>query len=348
MTVWDELAAVTDRARQEGLRLEAALQDCQRSNTALRSEVEGLRTHAAQLEAELRECRARASKVDLGLWPAGPDYETLLADEAAIRRKASAFRERGGRGGLTTPLYKAGMVRAVSEGRNAQLELNCRLRTSNDYVPFAEVLSGRYDAQLRQRAAEAKALPGGPWLFELQSEADLEAHNSGTPREYRAFCRYVRRLFEAEGVTNLLYTTSLLTRQYERGGWERWIDLDVIDVIAVDGYSTPSMTFGGRTPGVRRELAEIAGPCLVVAHSVGRPMAVCETGCQEDLRDPAYKPGWYARALAWVKANRAEIVSVTWNTSADGPGDVTLTWHPNSSPASLEAFRALAASPVWR
>jgi hypothetical protein len=159
------------------------------------------------------------------------------------------------------------------------------------------------------------------------------------------FCRRVRRIFEAEGVTNVLYVASLLRRAYERGRADRWIDPDVIDVVGVDGYSTPTLAFRGTGPGMRASPEDIAGAALVYARALGKPLIVCETGSQEDVRDPGYKPSWYREWTRFIDENRAELLAVVWNTSSDGPGDSRLTWSPESSPAALEAFRsALAAS----
>jgi len=134
--------------------------------------------------------------VHLGLWPGdvglGNDYQTLVATEAKLGRAFTAYRERGGRGSLNTPLYKPGMALAVNGGRMASLELNCRLDTQDNYIPFTRVLRGEFDAELRQRAAEAVALSGGPHLCELQSEANLSKHNSGTPEDMGSATKSLR------------------------------------------------------------------------------------------------------------------------------------------------------------
>ncbi len=275
--------------------------------------------------------------IDIGCWPPGPDYSELLAAEKLIGRKFKVFRERGGRGSLDTPAYKSGMVKAVAAGRKASLELDPRLGGSapDDYVSYASVLSGRYDDLIHERAREVKALAGGAHLLELSSEANIPAHDSGSPADYQRYCAHVRRIFVAEGALNVLYATSLIWAEYAKGHGDDWIDPSVIQVAAADGYSKPAT-------GRAKSFGQMFDPCRAFAQDRGLLWYVTETGCQEAPGDPTYKASWLMGALGYCKAISSKPLGVVYNNSADGEGG----WPIDTSAAALSAFKIWAHDPV--
>jgi hypothetical protein len=69
---------------------------------------------------------------------------------------------------------------------------------------------------------------------------------------------------------------------------------------------------------------------------------ITETGCLEDHNDPARKAEWFKDADAWLHAHPDIRAFVYFNTTVRWP------WWVDTSPQSLQAFRALAHDPLLR
>lgn len=287
-----------------------------------------------------------AGQTEWGGW-----RDTALHAEQVQGRRSDAIRERGDRGSLDTPAYSAALKALVDQGRLASLEINCRVGNQANYVTFTEGMSGMYTANVRANAQQIKALGFGPGgakhLFEIQSEADLAKHDSGGPDGNRAFQRYVRGIFEAEGVDNVLYVCSLIQGGYGSNPLE-WIDTGVIDVYGADGYSKPASAKAGKAgPGAKQSFESMFDACRRLAEADGKLWAVMESGCEEDPDDPAYKAAWTADKQAYCEAHSGRLAAVCDNYSVDGFLGAQAPWFFDTSPKALEAHRAWIGSPIW-
>ncbi len=276
--------------------------------------------------------------IELGLWPDGPDYRNLLQAEQQLGRKFGAFRERG-RHSLQHPLYSSDMVQSVKAGRRALLEINCRVGGSGKdaYISFTRGMSSEFTPRYREFARQLRALPTarGPHLLELQSEANIDKHFSGSITDYHRWCRHVLNILRSEGADNFLAVCSITRGCYPSG--EGWVDPSIHDVAGVDGYSKPRL--GGFA---MKPFSDVGGPCRQFANANGMRWGVFETGCQE--AGGSYKADWINSMTSWMVGNGSRCEVAVWNHSNDSEGG----WRYDTSSSSLSAFRQMASSSIWR
>ena len=72
------------------------------------------------------------------------------------------------------------------------------------------------------------------------------------------------------------------------------------------------------------------------------PAMIAETGCLEDPADPGRKAAWFKQADGWLHTHPNVKAFVYFNTTVRWP------WFVDTSPQSLEAWRALANDPLLR
>jgi hypothetical protein len=285
----------------------------------------------------------------LGIWPDSPDHQQLLAFEAEFGITYGLYRERGGIGKLDSKLLK---VPGDFVGRRNSANLSCSIgtvSTGTAGVPFADVAAGKYDAVIDAYAIDLIAMIAanpGPHFFELQSEANI-VNPPGQPDsgswwpDGQAMFRHVVERWRKAGIRkrNLKFVLTLTQGLYQpdrRTGAvaaDTWFAglTDVIDVVGVDGYSKPV------TMGRAHLWADMFDAAVAFATKLGKPLAICETGCEDDPAHPETKVQFYTDALAWTKLKRPSVVVFT----ADGE------WNPHTSRTSLGAYRTLVTDPVW-
>jgi hypothetical protein len=271
-----------------------------------------------------------------GCWPDGPDYSTMLQLESRLGSKFGAFRERGAKD-LNRPLYTDDMVKAVQGGRQASLEINCRVN-KQQYISYDRVISGEFDAQIRANARQARALSiaNGKHLIELQSEVSTPGHVSGPPEKYKAFCARIDRLFREEGARDrVLFVLSNPRPTWLRDESRAHIS-PVHDVFAADGYGTTLNDNG---------FASIATAVRATAASYGKKWGVFETGVQENIAGG--KPNWLNGLGTFVEQYAGSCVGVFYNHSSDSGGPGFGNWWLDSSSASLTAARQLMSRSFW-
>lgn len=298
-----------------------------------------------------------------GIWaggetPYGGWWKASQWVEQKLGRHFRMIRGRGGNGCLNTFMYNNDLKTAVAEGRIASLEINCRNDDAHGYVPYSVFQTGdarytaaQYMTMLRERARETKALGlganGEKHLMEIQSEADLADHYSGTSAEAREWQRLVRRIFTEEGATNVLFAASLQQGRYRDGSADEWIDLDATDIVTVDGYDKP-WTYPLKD---RQSFEWMFAPCRTWAKAHNKLWAVTETGVEESRTDPAYKANWY-RAAGDYLSRVGDCYAVVWNYSSDGP--FTGNWYfdkktdETDCPTCWTGFTDMMALLVWK
>lgn len=213
---------------------------------------------------------------------------------------------------------------------------------------LGDILSGRFDAMIRERARDVRAL-GAPvflrWGWEMNGNwsAHDGSHNTedgatNGPRLYVAAWRHIHDLFDAEGATNAVWVWSPNAGDVPDAAWNHWTRYypgdRYVDWVGIDGYNWgTSQSWSSWTP-----LASLVRP-IYDDYAARKPIMVAETASAETGGD---KAGWLDAARAALKSRFPAVAALVYfdqNKETD--------WSVTSSPAALRSFRALAADPYF-
>jgi hypothetical protein len=207
-----------------------------------------------------------------------------------------------------------------------------------------DILSGRFDAMIRQRASDVRAL-GAPvflrWGWEMNGDwaSHDGSHNndSGTtdgPQKYVAAWRRIHDLFAAEGTTNAVWVWSPNATDVPAASWNHWTRYypgdAYVDWVGIDGYN-----WGTTQPWSSwTSLASLLQP--VYADYAGRkPIMVAETASAEQGGD---KAAWLDAARSALESRFPAVAALVYFETVK-----EADWTVRSSPRALASFRALAA-----
>lgn len=128
-----------------------------------------------------------------------------------------------------------------------QLTENGNMELFNAASPLLGVLSGKYDAILRDMAQKLRDF-GHPVLFRLNNEMNSDwtswsgVVNLSDPELYGAAWRYVYDLFDREGAHNLIWVWNPNDRDFPPAGWNSflayWPGNGYVHMLGVTGYNT--------------------------------------------------------------------------------------------------------------
>lgn len=185
---------------------------------------------------------------------------------------------------------------------------------------LSNINAGKFDTIIKNWATSIKAL-GFPIYLRFAHEMNGDWYpwgntNGNKAGEYIAAWSHVRNIFDAAGVTNVVWV------------WSPNVDFPItpyypgdssVDWIAVDGYnwdtSTPEQVFGKTFDQVR-------------ALAPAKPVMIGETGCPEY----SGKPAWIKSFFAMLKARNIKgFVWFNYNKEQN--------WRTDSSTAALAAFK---------
>ncbi|MGH2586244.1 MAG: glycoside hydrolase family 26 protein [Dehalococcoidia bacterium] len=206
------------------------------------------------------------------------------------------------------------------------------------------IVTGNHDAYIRRWAAAAAAW-GQPLYLRFAHEMNGTWYpwspglNGNTSADYIAAWRHVHGIFQQEGAGNVRWVWSPNVLTHGAGPFTEVYPGDAyVDWVALGGYN-----FGPTQPyQVWRSLAEVFGHSYdALAAMTSKPMMIAETASAEIGGN---KAGWITRGLlSEVPSRLPRVRAVIWfheNKEAD--------WRINSSPATLTAFRQVAASASYR
>ncbi len=209
------------------------------------------------------------------------------------------------------------------------------------YAP-ARIAAGAYDPYIRRAAREAAAF-GQPFFLRFAHEMNGSWYQWGanvdgnTPEDYIAMWRHVVAIFREEGATNVRWVWS--PNVYGSGGVKpfapyypgnRWVDF-----VALDGYN-----WGSTEPPGWQSFAKIFGLSYsALAALTTKPMMIAETASAEAGGD---KASWTREILTVLPAQMPRVRALVWFDQ-----DKETDWRIDSSPATNQAFRELAASPLF-
>jgi hypothetical protein len=201
-----------------------------------------------------------------------------------------------------------------------------------------DIVSGRYDAQVRARAAAIRAL-GRPVLLEWRWEMDRPnlAGEVGTATEYVAAWTHLRALFAAVGATNASWVWCPTADGFGPGGDAATFypgDAQV-DWLCADAYPGPH----------RRSFAAVVGPFLDWAAGHAKPVVIGEYGAPDSWGSTA-RAGWLRAATATIKAH-PQIRAACYYDSDPVRDRPVENYALEDDPAALDAFTAMARDPYF-
>ncbi|MFV2174454.1 glycosyl hydrolase [Actinomadura sp. LOL_011] len=203
------------------------------------------------------------------------------------------------------------------------------------------------DGEIRRQARALKDLPGTVWFTFNHEPENSASSGMGRPRDYVDAWRRVVTTFRQEGARNVRHVWTLTDAAFGRDASRYYPGDDHVDAIGVDAYNW--FTCRGRDEGWR-SLAE-----LLERHRrfgdkhPGEELMVLETGTVEDPADPGRKARWLADATALFQRPeyRRYTALLHWDARHGRPEGPTCAWDYRSSEASLNAWRTMAAAPVF-
>jgi hypothetical protein len=205
------------------------------------------------------------------------------------------------------------------------------------------ILSGRYDAMIRQRAEDVRAF-GSPvflrWGWEMNGNwsSDDGSHNNdpGTtngPQKYIAAWRHIHDIFTSVGATNAVWVWSPNATDVPDASWNHWTRYypgnAYVDWIGIDGYN-----WGTSRPWSSwTSFAHLVQP-IYSTYAGRKPIMVAETGSAEH---GGSKAAWFS-SIGKVLPTRFPAIAALVYFDADKE----VNWTVQSSAAALASFRALA------
>jgi hypothetical protein len=229
---------------------------------------------------------------------------------------------------------------AAAGGRVPYVSIHAFTR-GGDFISWSDIAAGKHDDQLALWADALQSWGVKGYLnFHHEPENDLAC---GTARDFRAAFGHMRSVFDAHGVTNFVWTASLMasTLNGGHGGPGAWLPAaDTYRVIAVDGYNRfPSDTDAGHW----RSFHEIFRPAHHEARRRHKRLLIGEYGSVEQdasgyrRGSPHAKGQWFDDAARTMRRWPELVGAIYSHTTAEYGGQVMNYWADTSAP-SLSAF----------
>ncbi len=279
----------------------------------------------------------RVERCALGVHSPGPlaETEALIGRRFDIDRRFHYWDD---------PIPDASERTSTAEGRIVLTSWRTRL-TTNEIIRWARVADGsdpRITAQLTAVAGRMRDL-GDRILVIYHDEANDDAQYYGTPAEYVLAWQYVVQAFRDAGASNVEWVWSLSSSAYPELADAFYPGNEWVDWIGVTGFNW----YTGDAVSSWRTFAGVFASFVEWARPHGKPLIIVNTASGEnpmvDVDDPRSKPTWIRQAIESVTGT-PEIQALVWYDDASGV-DAYRDWRVDSSPATLAAFRELAAAP---
>ena len=226
-----------------------------------------------------------------------------------------------------------------------------------------KVARGAYDPYIRQYARAVKS-SGAPVLIRLAHEMNGDWYpwgtayvsndarfNGNSPDDYVAMWQRVVRIFRVEGARNaswvwapnIVYQTTFNSYERQRADledlypgdeWVDWIGLSIYN----DGARRPWRSFGQLFDGSYR----------IIAALTDKPMMIAELGVTEQGAPRGEsKAQWISNAFLQEIPRRYSRVKLVNYFFRDKTNVGESNFRFDSSPGALQAFRSVAASPIY-
>lgn len=201
-------------------------------------------------------------------------------------------------------------------------------------APPGQILSGRYDARLRNWFADAPRGYNTRWAYYHEPENDDE-RGGLDPAAYRRAWDHVAALARQADNPHLRATLILMCWTIKEKSGRDWRDYypgsDVIDLVAFDCYN------GGHVFNGYRPASQMLEHVVQFARQIGKPWAVAELGTARAGGDNgSARASWLRKAAAYAREEGARFV--TYFDSGDNSA-----YRLNDS-ASTSAWRGVVSS----
>ncbi|MGZ4536473.1 MAG: glycoside hydrolase family 26 protein [Nocardioidaceae bacterium] len=198
------------------------------------------------------------------------------------------------------------------------------------------ITSGRFDAEIRQRAEAVKAL-GAPvllrWRWEM-NRPNLQG-SIWSPADYIAAWKHIRAIFTQVGATNAGWVWCPLADDFRAsGGPAYYPGDDQVEWLCADVYPGPDY----------RSFADVSAEFMSWAATHEKPVIIGEYGAED--KAPGQRRQWLTDTTAYFR-DHAQIKAVVYfdarHTEAGRDRDFTLV----AGTGPMQAFRAMAAEPYF-
>jgi plastocyanin len=263
------------------------------------------------------------------------DFETLVGRPLALERVYYLWNE-------VWPT--ADDTWSAEQGHTLYISWNASPDDGSGCRKWADIASGRYDAEIDAQAARVAAFPY-PIFFSFHHEPTTAPPNHqscGTPDDYKAAWRHVHDKFVADGVTNATYAFTSTALSFQHNNAENFYPGDdIIDVVAADGYNWFGCEFH---PGPWREMSEIFAPFNQFGVDHDKPLVIGEYGSGEDPDVVGKKGRWFSNGADQLKKWPLVKGVMYFNV---GNGGTSCDRYVDGSPSSLTGFTAMGADPYF-
>ena len=193
------------------------------------------------------------------------------------------------------------------------------------------IAAGEWDASIRQRAREFKAL-GKPVFLEWRWEMDRPNIRSqvGTPADYVAAWKHIRLIFADEHVTSVAWVWCPTARGFASGRAQAYYPgNNEVDWVCADAYPRP---------GTQASFADVVHPFLAWAARHPEPIMIGEYGVPQSYSTER-RAQWLHDAEQTVVRDRQVKALLYFDSNITGPSPLT-SYGLDAGP--LAAFRDIA------
>lgn len=196
------------------------------------------------------------------------------------------------------------------------------------------IAAGTYDAQIRARALQLRAL-GGPvllrWFWEMDGASSRA--DAVSPTAFIRAWRHIHDVFASVGADNVRWVWCPTAAGFSTGRAQQFYPGSAyVDWIGADGYN-----WYPARPGARwASFGQIFSAFYRWGQQTGKPLIVGEFGVLEAA--PGAKAGWLTQAGRELRTQFPAIRAVVYFDSQDQQFD----WKVTTSPSALAAFRSFA------
>jgi hypothetical protein len=218
--------------------------------------------------------------------------------------------------------------------------------TWEPHEPLDEIIAGVHDEMIRTRATGARDLGAEifmrwghemngnwyPWSGAMNGGAD------GGAAKYIAAYHHVHDLFVEVGATNVVWIWCPLVTDVPAEGWNHWTNYypgdEYVDWVGLDAYNWGTSS----SCCVWQDFTTLISQ-LYYDYASKKPLIIPETASAEVGGD---KAAWIRDMHERLKTDFTAIKALVWFDI-----DKETDWRVASSPATLEAYKAMAHDPYF-
>ncbi|MGB9377706.1 MAG: glycosyl hydrolase [Mycobacteriales bacterium] len=201
---------------------------------------------------------------------------------------------------------------------------------------LADVLSGKYDAMITQRAQAVRTV-GKPMFMEWRWEMDRPNLDvTGTSQQFVAAWKHIKNIFDTQGATNAAWVWCPTADGFADGRAQRYYPGDqYVDWTCVDAYPGPDW----------RPLKEVLAPFLAWAKHHPKPIMIGEYGVARNRTSEDRVR--YLRAAEETFRGDSQIKAVSYFDSNPAGNSDRRQYLIRDDPPALREFGRMAAMPYF-